>query len=275
MKFKLITAAVILAASNSASAAPVSPLPQNSGGGGLSEAIFSVWDPTTNQSYSQDLGTTWQTFRDNLNNASFSASYTVNTDVYNAAVGASDTVNLIWNVSVANGQNVDFSNFDTFGVIGTSNVGNNINQAALNQAVAKHDQMATAQRGSMSNDGFGSDTPADVNSDPAINDAYFGTIANGGYAGDPGLWGTSWGTNGSTNNSAAFGTDLDFYFWKTGGFSPDPTVTKAIGSWSFDGTSLSYGATTASPVPVPAAVWLFGSGLMGLVGVSRRKKTQV
>jgi len=28
-----------------------------------------------------------------------------------------------------------------------------------------------------------------------------------------------------------------------------------------------------STVPVPAAVWLFGSGLMGLVGVARRKKS--
>lgn len=27
-----------------------------------------------------------------------------------------------------------------------------------------------------------------------------------------------------------------------------------------------------SPVPVPAAVWLFGSGLLGLVGMARRKK---
>ena len=27
-----------------------------------------------------------------------------------------------------------------------------------------------------------------------------------------------------------------------------------------------------SPVPVPAAVWLFGAGLIGLIGVSRRKK---
>jgi hypothetical protein len=26
-------------------------------------------------------------------------------------------------------------------------------------------------------------------------------------------------------------------------------------------------------VPVPAAVWLFGSGLLGLIGVARRKKT--
>jgi hypothetical protein len=29
----------------------------------------------------------------------------------------------------------------------------------------------------------------------------------------------------------------------------------------------------AATVPIPAAIWLFGSGLLGLVGVSRRKKT--
>ncbi len=27
-----------------------------------------------------------------------------------------------------------------------------------------------------------------------------------------------------------------------------------------------------SPVPLPAAAWLFGSGLLGLMGVARRKK---
>ncbi|MES9905096.1 MAG: VPLPA-CTERM sorting domain-containing protein [Sedimenticola sp.] len=27
------------------------------------------------------------------------------------------------------------------------------------------------------------------------------------------------------------------------------------------------------PVPIPAALWLFGSGLLGLIGISRRKKT--
>jgi len=26
-------------------------------------------------------------------------------------------------------------------------------------------------------------------------------------------------------------------------------------------------------VPIPAAAWLFGSGLLGLVGIARRKKT--
>lgn len=36
-------------------------------------------------------------------------------------------------------------------------------------------------------------------------------------------------------------------------------------------TSAWFGNTTV--IPVPAAVWLFGSGLLGLVGVARRKKT--
>ena len=30
--------------------------------------------------------------------------------------------------------------------------------------------------------------------------------------------------------------------------------------------------TPAAAVPVPAAVWLFGSGLLGLIGIARRKK---
>ena len=37
-----------------------------------------------------------------------------------------------------------------------------------------------------------------------------------------------------------------------------------IGNWTMEGTY--------STVPVPAAVWLFGSGLLGLVGIARRRK---
>ena len=33
------------------------------------------------------------------------------------------------------------------------------------------------------------------------------------------------------------------------------------------------GVTKVQPVPVPAAVWLFGSGILGLIGVARRKKS--
>lgn len=42
---------------------------------------------------------------------------------------------------------------------------------------------------------------------------------------------------------------------------PFPNQTPAFG-----------GTLTPAPIPVPAAVWLFGSGLLGLVGVARRRK---
>ena len=40
-----------------------------------------------------------------------------------------------------------------------------------------------------------------------------------------------------------------------------------------DTRTLVSGNLTAPAVPVPAAAWLFGSGLLGLIGVARRKKT--
>ena len=41
---------------------------------------------------------------------------------------------------------------------------------------------------------------------------------------------------------------------------------------SLDPAGLGYDNFSFSVVPVPAAVWLFGSGLIGLVGLARRKK---
>ena len=72
-------------------------------------------------------------------------------------------------------------------------------------------------------------------------------------------------------------------------------VAAGAGSWTvvnfgnvgaawqaFDGTpytekfNITVNGTAAPPavIPIPAAVWLFGSGLLGLVGVARRKKLQ-
>lgn len=58
------------------------------------------------------------------------------------------------------------------------------------------------------------------------------------------------------------------------GGSPMTSVAFSGFNGNFDISSVhlnSYTPTPA-PVPVPAAVWLFGSGLLGLVGIARRKK---
>ena len=43
------------------------------------------------------------------------------------------------------------------------------------------------------------------------------------------------------------------------------------GFWPAQG-AISHVSIYGSAVPVPAAVWLFGSGLLGLIGIARRKK---
>ena len=45
------------------------------------------------------------------------------------------------------------------------------------------------------------------------------------------------------------------------------------GQWNDEGTALSLiEGYMAETVPIPATLWLFGSGLLGLIGIARRKK---
>jgi hypothetical protein len=53
----------------------------------------------------------------------------------------------------------------------------------------------------------------------------------------------------------------------------NPSVNQVIEILNTDATRLNYlFSPTDAVVPVPAAVWLFGSGLLGLVGVARRRR---
>lgn len=91
-----------------------------------------------------------------------------------------------------------------------------------------------------------------------------------------------WTTGTSTNRQKGLGqpftmtgTPLDDLVagtsW-TGTLVAAGNIGAAWGT-SFDGTQYSeLFNVTISKVPVPAAVWLFGSGLIGLVGIARRRK---
>ena len=57
--------------------------------------------------------------------------------------------------------------------------------------------------------------------------------------------------------------------------APGPDGVAGLGmiDGAFPGFNANFNFTAPAAVPVPAAVWLFGSGLLGLVGVARRKKS--
>jgi hypothetical protein len=79
------------------------------------------------------------------------------------------------------------------------------------------------------------------------------------------------------DRSTAIGSSIALY-GITGDGSTGTVESYILGSakLSSNGTlTLTGNGTTTAPVPLPAAVWLFGSGLMGLVGVSRRRKAAV
>lgn len=75
---------------------------------------------------------------------------------------------------------------------------------------------------------------------------------------------TNYNTNGTTLG--------DLFPLVDDGIAGSPMTTSPFPGFNagFDFTSIT--ATNVPQVPVPAAAWLFGSGLLGLVGVARRRR---
>lgn len=88
--------------------------------------------------------------------------------------------------------------------------------------------------------------------------------------------GANWdimGTNGTLTISST--TNFLFAEKNSGGIFSQETGSSLLGpnNWNLVfGSGAQLQAVDVTPIPVPAAVWLFGSALLGLVGVARRKK---
>ena len=87
----------------------------------------------------------------------------------------------------------------------------------------------------------------------------------------------------ATNDIRVDMTNISNTEWATFAISLDLSDAALVGqilqfgfntvTTEYDNSGVYYDNITFSAVPVPAAVWLFGSGLLGLVGISRRRKT--
>ena len=104
------------------------------------------------------------------------------------------------------------------------------------------------------------------------NKAYYDTSGVGPQPG----WGLTNIGPFSISNNTAYWTYMDdlsnpsnaFYFIFADGSQNTTSKSMSLYAWAVHS-----GDVGTPTVPVPAAVWLFGSGLLGLLGVARRRKT--
>jgi hypothetical protein len=146
---------------------------------------------------------------------------------------------------------------------------------AINQGLAVGDTIATTNA-DFTCDNSGTST---INcAVPATNDFVFANAKGATYTlpiGAVPIATTTWNTTNigtpvlGTNPSGTLPLIVD----SVGG-SPMPAgpFTGFNANFDFDNLSVIYVPGGTPTVPLPTAVWLFGSGLLGLIGVARRKK---
>lgn len=231
-----------------------------------SELFVNVWDETAQQSYAMDLGITTAQF---LTNPSQSLSFNLASDS-NYASFLSPQSPLVFNVAGFDSVLNALSDVPDFGALVTTNEDVNAN-STFNNVWDVSTVVATGTRISVHIGGLNA-----LESNPNANGA-----GNGSGVSTPGDGDAYYGTNTWLNNMGgglpfidSAGVDTALNFWHLGTTDgSDAIATMLAGSWTLSSTGmLTYAAT--SQVPVPAAVWLFGSGLVGLIGVARRKQAE-
>jgi hypothetical protein len=78
------------------------------------------------------------------------------------------------------------------------------------------------------------------------------------------------------DSGLAYDSDLDLYWgvdWSGNLYSYNPTTGERLSLLS--GLGAHDGLAYVSTVPVPAAIWLFGTGLLGLMGYMRKNMSRV
>jgi hypothetical protein len=237
---------------------------------GNGELVLFVTDTNTGNSYAKNLGVTLDNILADGSVASTPAgtlsyslpTFDLSTDsnftsLITAATNAGD--NVIW------------------GVMGGDSVGNNL-QATPRRFV----QTSGVATPSLTNGSLASDTAdfntflTSVNGNLLANASVVGTGTSGGQYGVSGSAGTAAATGftGSVGTSGALGSTLGLYMFtssNTSGLasagSNNPAKEYVLTSLTLTSTGLS----AVSSVPLPAGVWLLGSGLLGMLGVGRRR----
>lgn len=261
---KVIAVAVAMAAAGSANAAwiPGSGFSSTDG-----ELILTVWDGAAEVAFSQDLGI--------LTSDALKGNIADGTTIQLSTAGLSHIgsfSNLSWNIA---GASYDIgSTYDP----ATTRFNSGIYMTLRGAMPTAPKDVFGFLPGLMDN--YFAPYGTFVNQTAGVDPVHLssGDLA---HAGEGSIWGD--GLGGLTNNipdlvgtSGVNGATLEAIAY-TGTYD-DPAngiytnIIESEGFWTLDAAAGTLVYTAPSAVPVPAAAWLFGSALVGLAGVARRRK---
>jgi hypothetical protein len=271
---KMIAASVVLALASAAASAAVpsvppqpapAPIPSTdvATGSGL---IVSIWDSVRGVSLVDYVGLNESQFLPGNTNATPDAGLVLNfgsISGYSSVFGGSDNANIQYTISSAL-YNGALSGRVLETTLAAAPAGN-IRNSAIGNAVASSRSFTGNLNANCAN----------------ANPCTAATNTDATYAGQT-SWAEKYGNNLPLSAAASVGTAMGFYLLSTTSTSPTSNGTvqrygnsTGFASWLLgtDG-SLTYSLAGAGGpnVPLPAAVWLFLSGMVGFGTVARRRK---
>lgn len=232
------------------------------------ELVFNLWNEASEISYALDLGIIHNDFLDTKTEAKSWSIDAKTSTAFTAFLNATQPdQKLVYNIASSNNLSNSVAALNYYGVLRTSNDEKitGVTVASMGNTAGKINNRAVNLNGQLQVSG------GDINNN-------FDSVS--GKA-DVGYFGNGWGEN--MDGSTAFGSvglegegnTLGFY-WQNRVFANlGLTGIEKLADWTFvidfesKTAALNYGAPAV--IPVPAAVWLFGTGLMGLFAAKRRK----
>lgn len=265
MKFKALAAAVALMSS-----ATVANAAWHNGGAGNydetfngnGELLFVIFDQERKVSVMQDLGSSYLEIWDNRSNAAYTQSFTLDPLVASTLAGSNLTSDVRWGVFA---NNYGLFGYDGFNDPAWRSQGFMITGPSENVTYDRGlGNEQTIQSTKVQETAVVMQPTTDI--DWATNNAVYGDESNGAYAGSEGIFGSRL-YNQMLFNVVANPEETQ-YFWALLAENVGSEDTM-VGQFNLD---LASGSLSYSAVPVPAAIWLLASGLLGLGAVARRRK---
>lgn len=265
----VLSAAPAMATSVTPPSAGPAPAPGATTGSGL---MVQVWDTTTNKGFVEWLGNTYQSFLPGGSDGATTPGTLLN---YGTLDGSGWSA--FYTAAISAGDTVDFN------VAASYSPGGGVANVAL---MTGPNSTAAWTTGQPTTSGVNNIAARQINELGSSGALYQGTAGNcnpcisTGATTDPAfvyLTSAGGGSMGATGSTAAVGSTLGFYEVTAASSTKNPpTISQYasggnIGTWTLSTAGDLVYQIGGATVPLPAAGWLLVSGLMGLVGMGRRR----